>query len=129
MGWSRAPLDYVIAEFDRRPGSVGVLANEDEILLGHAPGAHDRQTDAVNRFAKLDDWGDRFRMAKQFGIRLRTNQSDLSGPSKKGLPVTQQLIGPVGEVFSRGIAEIERQVSTNLMGNEGAGDKDVRAGS
>jgi hypothetical protein len=68
-------------------------------------------------------------VAEQFEVRFGSNDSDLSSPSKKRLPVAQQLVGPLGQVFSRGIAEIECQMSTDRMGNQIARDEYVGTAS
>jgi len=85
--------------------------------------ASDGQADVVNRLAKLHDWADRLRITEQPEVRFRSNQTDLSSPSKKRFPVSQQLVGPLGQVFSCRIAEIECQMSTDLMGYQIARDE------
>jgi hypothetical protein len=98
--------------------SIGVFARQGYIALGNAAGAHSGEPNAIDCLTKLDDWQKGLGVTEQLEIGCRVNQTDLSRPSKKRLPVSQQLIGLLGQVVSRGIAEIERQVSADRMGNQ-----------
>ena len=52
-------------------------------------------------------------MVDQVGIGLLTDEADLNRPSDKDFPVEEHFVGLGGEVFSRGIAEIEREVAAD----------------
>src|SRR5271163_4916656 len=112
MRRSRLPSDCVVSKLDLGPECIGAFANEGKIRRGYPYAAHDGPSNAVDGFAELDDWDDRFATAEQF---------------EKRFPVAQELVGTLGQVFSRRIAEIECQMSTDRMGNQTARDENLGA--
>lgn len=118
MRWCWTPSTHVVAELDFRTRGVDALPNEFHITFRNLACSGHCQSHAVDSLAKLDDFVERLGMPEYFEIRFRSNQTDLGCPSQKRLPVAQQLIGPLGKVFSGRIAEIECEVSTHLMSDQ-----------
>src|SRR6202041_3309863 len=101
MRWSGLPSDRVVAKLNFRPASVGAFANEYKVGLGYTAGTRDSQANAVDCFAKPNDWNERLGMRKQFEVRFRSNQAYRSHPTKKRFPVGKQFIGSLSQVLSR----------------------------
>ena len=99
------------------PSRIGVVPKERNILLGDRAFVRDSQADTVDCITKPKDWDDGLGVTEQLEVRFRPNQTDLSSPSKKRLPAAKQFVRPLSQVFACGIAEVERQMSGDLMGD------------
>jgi hypothetical protein len=108
----------VVENLDLGPARIRVIPKERKITFGDAALVRDSQPDTVDCIAKPNDWNNRLGVMEQFEVRFPSDQTDLSSPSKKRLPVAEQLVRPLSEVFARGIAEVERQMPADLTGDQ-----------
>ena len=105
-----------------------MFANEGNVKPGYTACFGDRQPYGIDSLTKLDDFVERLGMPEQFEVGFRSNQASLSRPSQKRFPVAQQLVGLLAQVFSCRVAEIECQMSTDLMGDRSTRDKSFGIG-
>lgn len=117
MPRSRLPPDSVVANLDLGPARIGVIPKDRKIALGDWTLVRDSQDDTVDCITKSNDLDDGLGVTEQFQVRFWSNQINLSSPSKKRLPAAEQLVRPLSQMFACGIAEVERQMSGDLMGN------------
>ena len=90
--------------------------NGEEIGLGDAIAAGNCKAYAVDCFAELHDLSDGYGMPQEFGVGFGGDHAYLNRPADEGFPGQEHLIGVGGEVFAGCVAEVEREMAADLMG-------------